>query len=187
MRVFIALELPEEIRTEIDKIQKGLIRVGVQARWVKPEIAHLTLTFLGSITPNKAEIISNLLAQVVRQIKPVKLKLHQVGCFPSPKKPRVIFVALQGELDKLNALAIKIQKKLKKEKIWFDQKPFSAHVTLGRVEKKLNLSKILKEMKVEQVEFIANEVTFQKSNLTKSGPIYQTLTQFRLSPYVSTQ
>jgi 2'-5' RNA ligase len=180
MRAFISLELPEEIRTEINKIQKTLKGKGIQARWVKPEITHLTLAFLGPIAPEKTKIINSILQEATNQVKPIKLKLHQLGCFPSLQKPQVIFVSLQGELGKLHALAIKIRKGLKKEKIWFDQKPLSAHITLGRVKKSQNLTRFVKKAKVENIEFIADKITLQKSTLTNSGPVYKKLKSFTL-------
>ena len=200
MRAFIALELPEEIKKEVGKIQLSLKNAGVQARWVKPELSHLTLAFLGSITPNKLELIGNILEAVASQIKPVQLHFLKIGCFPGPTKARVIFIDLGGELGKLNALAMKIRKRLKKEKIWFDEKPFVSHITLarkirlkadlvptsrsrkagfcgvGRIKKRQNLTLLIDKIKVKKEEFIASEVSLTKSTLTESGPIY---TQFR--------
>lgn len=175
MRAFIALELPEEIKVEIKNIQQDLDKAGVQARWVKPEIAHLTLAFLGSITPNRVEPISKTLKEVAGKIKSTKLYLSQIGCFPHPTKARIVFIDLGGELEKLNALTTKIRKGLKKEKIWFDKKPFRSHVTLGRIKKRQNLTKIIKEIKIKEIEFIANEISLTKSQLTETGPIYTKL------------
>jgi len=172
MRAFIALELPEEIKKEINKIQQDLKKAGIQARWVKPEIVHSTLAFLGSITPDKVELISNILDETARQIKPVQLHLLKIGCFPGPAKARVIFVDLGGELGKFNALAIKIRKRLKKEKIYFDKKPHVSHITLGRIKKKQNLTQLTRKIKVKKVKFVACEVSLNKSTLTESGPIY---------------
>ncbi|MBU3957104.1 RNA 2',3'-cyclic phosphodiesterase [Patescibacteria group bacterium] len=188
MRAFIALELPEEIRTslrenlvsgeikkEIGKIQRDLKKAGVQARWVKPELSHLTLAFLGSITPEKGELIEGILKKVASQIKPVQLHLLKIGCFPSLTKARIVFVDLGGELGKLNALAIKIRKQLKKEKIYFDKKPFVSHVTLGRIRKRQNLTLLIRKTKIKKVKFVASEVSLTKSTLTESGPIYKNL------------
>lgn len=176
MRAFIALELPEEIKTEIKNIQQQLKMAGVQAKWVKPEIAHLTLAFLGLITPNKVEPIGRILEEVAGQIKPAKLHLAKIGCFPDLAKARIVFVDLGDELGKLNALAIKVRKGLKKEKIYFDKKPFTAHITLGRIKKRQNLTKIIKENKIKRVQFIADKISLTKSQLTEAGPIYKKLT-----------
>jgi 2'-5' RNA ligase len=175
MRTFISLELPEKIKIEIEKIQQKLSRAGVQARWVKPEIAHLTLAFLGSITPDKIEPIGKILKEVVSQITPISLKLSKIGCFPSPKKARIIFVDLEGELEKLNDLVTKIRKELKKSNIYFDDKPFSSHVTLGRIKDRQNLTQLIEEIKVNKIEFVVSRVSLTKSTLTESGPTYQKL------------
>lgn len=175
MRAFVALEIPETVKSEIDKIQQDLKKAGIQARWVKPELSHLTLAFLGSITPNKVGLIESILKEVVSQIKPAQLHFLKIGCFPSPTRARIIFVDLGGELDKLNALAIKIRKGLKKEKIYFDKKPFVSHVTLGRIRQKQNLTKLIGKSKVRKIKFVASKVSLTKSTLTESGPVYTQL------------
>jgi len=180
MRVFIALELPEEIKTEIKFLQQQLDKAGVQARWIKPTIAHLTLVFLGSMTPNKVEPLSQILEEVAGQIKPIELRLLKIGCFPNLARARIIFVDLNGERDKLNVLATKIRKGLKKEKIWFDKKPFATHLTLGRIKKIKNLTKILKRVAVKRIEFRAKEVTLNKSDLGPAGPTYTKLKKVAL-------
>jgi len=180
MRAFIALELSNKIKRDLERIQKDLIRAGVQARWVKPELAHLTLAFLGSITPDKVEPIGNILEAAASQIKPVQLHLLKIGCFPSPARARIIFVDLGGELGKLNALAIKIRKRLKKEKIYFDKKPFVSHVTLGRIKKKQDLTKLIGKTKIKKVKFVASEVSLNKSALTESGPVYTKIKHINL-------
>jgi len=175
MRAFIALELPNRIKKDLEGIQKDLIRAGVQARWVKPGLSHLTIAFLGSITPDKVEPISKILEEVALQIKPIQLHLLKIGCFPSPARARIIFVDLGGELGKPNALALKIRKGLKKEKIYFDKKPFVSHVTLGRIRKKQNLTSALSKTKIKKVKFVASKVSLTKSTLVESGPIYTQL------------
>lgn len=176
MRAFISLELPSKVKKEFGQIQKELQKAGVQARWVNPEIVHLTLAFLGSVAPEKTETIEGVLEEkVAKKIRPVNLILDKIGYFPSPQNPRIISVDLSGELGKLNALAIKTRKTLKKEKIWFDEKPFSPHLTLGRLKRSQNLTQLVKEVKIKKIEFIAGEIALNKSTLTDSGPIYQKL------------
>jgi len=180
MRTFIALELPNRIKKDLERIQKDLVAVGVQARWVKPEIAHLTLAFLGSITPNKVEPISEILDRAASQIEPAQLHLAKIGCFPSPSKARIVFVELGGELGKLHALATKIRKQLKKEKIYFDKKPFVSHITLGRIKRRQNLAQLIRKTKIKRVKFVANEVALTKSALIPSGPRYQPLKKTKI-------
>ena len=180
MRVFIALELSEKVKKEIAKLQKQLQRAGAKATWVKPEIAHLTLAFLGSVTHKELEIIHKILEEEVKKSSPLKLELKQLGCFPSPERARIIFIDLRGDLKELNHLVKQIRKNLNKEKIRFDDKPFVAHATLGRVKKRQNLTHVLKGVRPKKIEFLAQEITLNQSTLGHSGPKYTKLKEILL-------
>jgi len=175
MRLFISLELPKEIKGEIEKIQKKIKKAGVSVRFVKPEIAHLTLVFLGSVAPDRLYSIEKTLEDTTGEIRPIKLKLSRLGFFPSPKKARIIYLNLLGEIGKTNALSIKIKKRFKKEGVWFDKKPFVSHITLGRAKRQQNLTFLSQKIKIKKVEFVASKVCLNKSILTPSGPVYQKL------------
>ncbi|MCJ7792630.1 MAG: RNA 2',3'-cyclic phosphodiesterase [Candidatus Marinimicrobia bacterium] len=179
MRIFLALELPEEIKKEIEKLQKKLRKAGAKAIWVKPEIVHLTLTFLGSVTHNQLEIIHKILDEI--RLRPLRLELGSLGCFPNPERARIIFIDLQGDLKELHYLANLIRQNLKKEAIQFDDKPFVAHVTLGRIKKRQNLSHVLKGVKPKRIEFLAREITLNQSELSSSGPQYTKLKTIHLT------
>lgn len=172
MRTFISLEIPKEVKTEIGLIQKRLKFHLPKARWAKPEISHLTLAFLGSITPNKIRLVKKILNQSAVD-RPIKLKFYQIGGLPNPKKARVIFLDLKGDLDKLDRLAKNIRHQLKKEGIYFDEKPFLAHLTLGRLKRHQDISPFITKIQIPQKEFLAPEVRLVKSTLTSSGPIYE--------------
>lgn len=175
MRVFIALELPKEIKVKISLIQNELKKAGVQARWIKPEMAHLTLAFLGSTTPDKIKPIEKIIKEVASQIKPINLHSLKINCFPNSRKPRVIYFELGGEVGKLHDLALKIRKGLEKENILFDNKPFAGHITLGRIKQKQNLTELIKKTKIKRVKFEVKEVALTKSTLTKSSSVYNQL------------
>ncbi|HUS52344.1 MAG TPA: RNA 2',3'-cyclic phosphodiesterase [Candidatus Bathyarchaeia archaeon] len=181
MRAFISLDLPDKIKTEIKKIQQELRRTNVQAKWVDPEISHLTLAFLGSIPANKVAPINQILENKTSQIKTISLYLSKLGCFPNPANPRVVFVDLGGELDKLSTLTQKIRKGFIKEKIWFDKKPFLAHLTLGRIKKRKNLTEVLKKIKVKRIKFQTKEISLNKSRLGSTGPAYTKLKKIFLT------
>jgi len=180
MRVFIALEIPEKVKRELAKIQKELKTKEIQARWVKPEITHLTLAFLREITQNKIAGGEKILEKIAQENSTIKLRLNKVGCFPSPLRARTIFLSLEGELGKLKALALKISKNLKKENLWFDKKPFVPHLTLGRLKNQQNLEKTIKKIKVHKIEFLGEKISLVQSTLTPQGPIYKILCSFNL-------
>jgi 2'-5' RNA ligase len=180
MRVFIILEIPEKIKEEVGKTQNQLRTLEVQVRWVKPETTHLTLVFLGKTAPNKTGEIEKILKEVSGQISPVNLWLGKIDAFPSPAKAKIIHLSLKGEVGKLNALVLKIQKALKKQKINFDQKPFVPHLTLGRLKKPKNLNEVLSKIKIHRLDFFVNQLKLIQSLLTPQGPIHKILASFEL-------
>ncbi len=175
MRAFIALEIPEQIKQTVEKIQQELKQSGFQAHWVKPKTAHLTLAFLGSITSDKIRVIEKILKEVACQIKPVKIQLYKIDFFPSLNKREIIFVNLKGELGKLNALSLKIRRRLKEAGIYFDEKKFVAHLTLGRIKNHQNNLEKINKIKFKRIKFVAKKISLIKSQLTKGGPIYKTI------------
>jgi len=180
MRIFVALEIPQKIKKEIAVIQKKLKGKNISVRWVKPEIAHLTLVFLGETAPNKFGEIEKILNEASAQISPINLWLDKIDCFPSSTKARIIHLSLKGELGKLNTLVLKIQKAFKKQKIYFDQKLFLPHLTLGRIKKPENLAWLLSKIKIPRREFFAHQLNLNQSILAPQGPIYKILASFEL-------
>jgi 2'-5' RNA ligase len=172
VRAFISLELTTNIKEEIGRVQAELGRAGVQAKWVRPEISHLTLAFFGSITPDKTEVIN--------KSKALALESGEIGCFPNPARARIIFLCLKGQLNELEKLVKTIRQGLKRENIWFDEKPFKTHVTLGRLRKKQNLGKIIRQIKTKKINFLAKDVVFYQSVLTANGPVYEKIKAFSL-------
>jgi 2'-5' RNA ligase len=176
MRAFIAIDLPKEIKLEISKIQSDLKKAGLLAKWVKPENIHLTLAFLGSIDKKQIKEIKEILTPINRFIeKPMRLQLGQVSAFPHPNKARVIFVNLSGEIEKLKILVAQIGSGLKNKKIWFDEKPFVAHLTLGRFKKPQNLISVIGKIAVKKILFEVKEISLYQSQLLSSGSIYTRL------------
>jgi len=178
MRTFIAAEIPEKIKNHLEKTQARLRRSGVRATWVKRKAMHLTLIFLGEITPEQAEKAAKILKTQTELPGPIQLKLTQLGAFPNLDFPKVIWLGLSGEIEKIKSIDFQIRKQLKQEKIPFDPKPFVAHLTLGRLRRmkprqRRQISKILKQFKLkEKPAFEISQIVFIKSQLTSQGPIY---------------
>lgn len=175
MRAFIALKLAEEIKEELKRILQELEKAKIDARWVNPKMTHLTLAFLGSIIPDKIKIISKILEEITHETHSFNLFLSRIDCLPTLYRPRIIFAGLEGDLDKLNILALKIKKLLARERIYFDRRQFFPHITLGRIKRKQNLSNIIKRLKIKKIAFSAKEIALHKSVLTDKGAIHTIL------------
>jgi len=176
MRTFISLDIPTEIKSEITKIQSDLKEAGVEAKWVKPENTHITIAFLGSINEKQITKVKEILTPMNRFIKkPIKLQLKKLSAFPNIDRARVIFIELSGEIERLNDLAANLRNELKNKNIWFDEKPFVPHITLGRIKKPQDLSLIIQKVKVKQPILFLSKISLKQSQLTSSGPIYTKL------------
>jgi len=173
MRVFIAIDLPQEVKKELLNIQRQLPKA--KLRVVKD--FHLTLKFIGEITPERVEKAKELLEKV--EFKASKVSLSNIGVFPSENYIRVVWVGLEPEKE-LFELQQKIEAVLQKE--FRNDKGFKAHLTLARVkfvDDKKGFVEELKNIKVERKEFLVDSFKLKKSTLTNEGPIYDDLAIFR--------
>lgn len=176
MRCFISIELPNEVKEEINKVQNELkINSNIKSKIVEKENLHLTLKFLGEISDKKIEEIKKLLTMV--NINSFKAYLGKIGVFPTPTYIRVIWVGLEPK-ESFEELHDKIDLTLNNK-----DKRFESHVTLARIKSvkdKASLIKKLQEIKVKPLSFDANSFILKKSTLTKKGPIYEDIAKFAL-------
>lgn len=186
MRAFLALDPPPEVLQRIIDLQgtlKKMIPHGV--RWVNPDGIHLTLKFLGNIFPSQRESIQALLPDLVGAHPSFTLSAGRIGVFPGLAKPRVIWVGIGGETRGLFALQKDIEEALLSIGFPKEDRPFRAHLTLGRVKDPRVLQGIeaamAKGQSFDAGTFPAEKLLFIKSDLTPAGAIYSHLPAFPLS------
>jgi RNA 2',3'-cyclic 3'-phosphodiesterase len=141
-------------------------------RWVRPELIHLTLRFLGETAVAQLPAISAALDEVGRQTGPLALRLGPVDCFPNCKRPRVIWVGLEGDLRALATLQQRVETALVPLGWAAEKRPFQPHLTLGRVKDVGKLSRVSWTVEVERVEVAVTAVGLIESQLRPSGPVY---------------
>lgn len=182
MRCFIAIDMPQEVKEELEKIQNQIKSSEIKAKWVKPELFHLTLYFIGEINDFKVNQIKELLKQIKTKIKSFEAKLNNLGFFTSKNFIRVLWIGVEPN-EKFKQLYEVINKELKKIKINSHEK-FESHITLARIkwlkDKKAFIEKI-KKIKPKEINFIINEIKLKKSILTKEGPIYEDIYILKLN------
>ncbi len=173
MRTFIAIELPEEVKEQLREIQQSC--KGIKASFVKD--FHLTLKFLGEVDEKTLEKVKEKLREI--KFKSFKLKLSSVGCFPSEKYIRVLWVGTEPE-DEVAELQKNIEEALKEFKFKKDFK-FKAHLTLARVrfidDKEAFIEKF-KNIDVKPMEFEVFSFSLMKSILSPKGAVYEELEKF---------
>ena len=181
MRTFIAIELPEQIRTILSNIQDELRQTQADVKWVKPENIHLTLKFLGDIEQILVKKIHSQLDEIAQRYTCFSLYLSGLGVFPKPQYPRVIWIGVTHDQPVLE-IAKDLEKEMIKIGLPAESRPFSTHITLGRVRSGLNRKALVekleflnKNLTLPQPEFRVLGLTLFKSTLTPQGPIYETL------------
>lgn len=125
MRLFIAIELPPELKEALATLRGDL----PGARWVAAEQIHLTLAFLGEVEEEKVEGLRTELAGI--HLPPFTLSLTGTGCFPNRHLPRVLWVGLTPQL-RLTNLVTAVQGAIAACGLPVEERPFSPHLTLAR-------------------------------------------------------
>lgn len=129
MRIFIGIDLDDEIRTRIARFLEGVRGFAPDARWVRPESLHITLKFIGEQKPEQVEAISDRLRRVESWAIEIHLGGH--GFFPTAKSARVFWIGIQAG-PVLAALAANIDAAVAALGIPREDRPFSPHLTLAR-------------------------------------------------------
>jgi 2'-5' RNA ligase len=184
VRAFIAIELSESIRTSIRHFQQQLQSTLSHApiRWVPVQNIHLTLKFLGDIHTEKIQPLIQVLQQVTVRFPVFDFEVGELGCFPSCKRPRVLWLGVQ----QADSLLIKLQNRIDEKLSLMDFEPerrsFHPHLTLGRIKKSVRPDQ-LKSLahQLENTERYAGsvgsvvQVHLIQSNLLPSGAEYTQL------------
>ena len=185
IRSFIAIDLPEATREAIAVLQERLKRSRAGVRWMKPGSIHLTLKFLGNILPEQVDEIAAAAAQLIRDEPPITLYAAGLGSFPSLRKPRVIWVGLQGEVDRLTKIQADLENTLETLGFAREGRGFRPHLTIGRIKDRHRLQGLIEAMSTVELpefnSFDANEIILYKSDLRPTGAIYTKLHRMPLA------
>ena len=188
VRAFIAIELPPEVRAELSRVQLRLKSASAcPAKWVEPGSVHLTLCFLGEISPAQVEAVKGVMVQVVAGFHPFALELTQAGAFPNLRQPQTLWVGLGGGLDSLSKLHRQLEEGLRTTGYKPEDRPFRPHLTLARVRdeatpaERQGLGEAVGRLSGPIAGRIdVSEINLMKSQLTPSGAVYSRLYSSRL-------
>lgn len=175
LRLFVAVDLPDECKERLKSIQKKLETARADVKWVEPRNCHITLKFLGDVPALRIAAVTHILDDCAQDSAAFPLRLDTAGAFPSTNKPDIIWIGSQEGSPILNRLANDIQEKLTKEGFSSDTKPFHAHVTVGRSRSDRNqrhLSSAITSIDIEPMDISIRYVTLFQSILSSDGPRY---------------
>jgi RNA 2',3'-cyclic 3'-phosphodiesterase len=182
LRTFIAVEIPAEIQQKIHRETSNLHKaIDSLVRWVPPQNMHLTLKFLGDVSPNSVEFIRQMLRTEADKIPCFDIHLAGLGAFPNLKRPRVLYIGIQAPAA-LDVLARGIEAASRRLGYEPEERPFSAHLTLGRVRQNVNATEqqlIRRTIEGTQVDLLGtarvDSVNLYKSDLNPGGSVYTRL------------
>ncbi|MBT4482380.1 MAG: RNA 2',3'-cyclic phosphodiesterase [Candidatus Latescibacteria bacterium] len=181
MRTFIAVDIPDAVKQKVGVYANSLREYFDNGmKWVLPENLHLTIKFLGEVNKNDLSAVENCVSQVTSGFSSFMLELSGIGFFPSERKPRVLWIGSdEGGHTLLDAYQ-NLETCLETEGFDRDSKPFSPHLTIGRVRKNWKLVVPDKIPDFDPVAFEVSGFTVIKSTLTLRGPVYEKLYESNL-------
>jgi len=183
IRAFLALDPPPDILHRIADIQ-GMLKRHIRGAisWVRPEGIHLTLKFFGDVSADQVSMITEVVAVHTTGATPFNLDVTGFGVFPRLQRPRVLWLGIGGEVERLIHLQKAIDGGLERCGFSREERPFRAHLTLARIKLPQGLTGIEKTLAgqeaVEAGRFTAGRLTLFRSELTPQGAIYTVLNHF---------
>lgn len=177
VRLFIAFLLPESLKARLGDLISELKPLASGIKWVNPTNLHLTLKFIGEVPEEAVLSIGDALSSAVREKAKYEVRVKECGGFPNLRNPRVLWVGLSG-INRDFKIASEIDKHLLPLGIAKEKKPFSPHLTIGRIKKPGDISRLsgyIENLNFDAGTVILNKVALVKSTLTPAGPIYENL------------
>ena len=183
LRLFIALDIPlsiqQALQFKVVKIRKILGETSI--RWVAIQNIHLTLKFLGNVPPENTSVLKEILEREALSSSPFEIYMTSFGAFPNFQRPRVLVIKVQAPAE-LDALQHRIDSATAKAGYESESKPFSPHLTIGRVRDHIPASEISKigkafsELQIDSpVPCSVDSVHLYQSDLKPGGAVYTKL------------
>jgi len=188
IRSFIAIELPHNVKGGLAQLRSQLEQAEHPfVKWVAPEGIHLTLKFLGNVPLKQVAEITKAMEEATKGISAFHLEISGLGGFPNLKQPRVLWVGIKGEIDKLVSLQQNIDWALSPLGFAKEERPFVPHLTLARLREgaspagKKSFGELVMSTSFEiSYPFDVGAVSLMRSQLTPVGAIYTRLFMTKL-------
>ena len=178
IRCFIAVNLSEETRKTLGSIISELKKSGADVKWVPAGNIHLTLKFLGNTEASLVPEIMESLGKKLSHYKSFYITIAGVGCFPSERRPRVIWVGIE-DADLLADMQRDIDSVVVKFGYAPEERPFSPHLTIGRVRSQKRIPELMNRFedfrKFDLGRVEVSEIHIMQSELKPAGAEYRSL------------
>ncbi len=179
LRTFIAVSLPSDLRKRALAAARELATVAGDVKWVEPEGLHWTLQFLGKVEEREIGGVCAAVAKATLEHEPFQLEVRGAGAFPSPERPRTLWLGVGQGRDEIITLQASIEKSLERLGFHGEARRYTPHLTIGRPGRG-EPPRALAELLATMADFdggtiFVDEVTVFSSELTRGGPIYTPL------------
>ena len=183
IRAFLAVEPPAEVREAIGRIQGRLQRlIRGELKWVRPEAIHLTLKFFGDIPEGAIAGIAAAVEPAAAREAPMTFAIGRAGVFPDQRRPRVLWLGMEGDVPRLLSLQKRVEGELGTIGFPAEERPFRPHLTLARIKSGRGLTGLERAMEKGEGyaagEFTAAGIGLIRSELTPRGAVYTRLKWF---------
>ena len=188
IRCFIAVELDAGVRRELgvlqDRLSGRLAGDDKAIKWVRPELIHLTIKFLGDVEDSRIDGVCRAAAAAASEVEPFEFGIADVGCFPPDRPARVVWAGVTDQTQMLGALHQAIDANLTEIGFAPDGRKFSPHLTLARI-KNAKLGRQVQDLIVALKPVTlqgqaVDTITVMTSELSRTGPAYTPLHHARL-------
>lgn len=186
IRCFLAFELPRDIRDVVFRVSQEVRRFPLDVRWVQPKSMHLTVVFLGQIKEAILGFVGDIASSLCQASAPFSLQLKGMGVFGGIRHPRVLYLGLTGDRERMARFRNDLQAGLEPLGIPQETRPYAPHLTLGRFRGKgagpQDLSRILESYQdLSSSMCPLYELVLFKSDLKKTGAEYTPIASWPLS------
>lgn len=187
MRCFVALDVPPDVRLRVAALTARLRGSAPRAdvRWTKAETLHVTLKFLGEVPEVRVPLVEGALATVAAAHAPLTLVAAGIGGFPTALRPRVVYVAILGEVEPLTRLAGAVDGALEALGFPGERRPFHAHLTVGRVRSPRGAEGLAAALRSQEGSaagtWTAGELVLYQSRLRAGGPVHGAVARLALA------
>ncbi|MCC6146603.1 MAG: RNA 2',3'-cyclic phosphodiesterase [Anaerolineaceae bacterium] len=189
IRSFIAIELPYEIQEQLQQVVQQLkFSLPDIVHWVAPKNIHLTLRFLGDVSPANMDVLKEALKLIAGKHPSFEVCPGGINAFPTRRRPRVLWVGVESS-PILKVLQQAIEIEVQKLGCAPESRPFSPHLTLGRVKQNASFEAINRVAagltNLQQAHpvdsFTVHQLTLFRSDLKPGGAVYTPITTVSLN------
>jgi RNA 2',3'-cyclic 3'-phosphodiesterase len=185
-RMFVAIDLTEEIRDRIKRTQDLLEQAGWRSRWVPRERMHMTVRFYGDLpVPTVEQLQEELRARLARQ-PAFELRVSRVGAFPGPNRPRTLWLGIDDRFEQLGNLRKAVDGSSAAVGIEPEPGPYRPHLTVGRLRHDFKVDEddaieAFQEFGAyEPLFWVPDQVKLVKSKFGRGGVQYTVVESFSL-------